>query len=137
EILCNYIRQNSPVSSSSSRPESLDGLSQEHLERWLRKITPLRADIYTALRVIGRRGTKQRQLEKATDFKLDLSYCNLQGASLKGANFSGTNFTRSALDGVDLSKSELIEVRFCDLTLLCGTFDRANLMGSEIVQCTL
>ncbi len=98
EILCAYVRNNSPRTSKTTK-----------------KGNPLREDIQTALTIIGRRGVwtgGQKSLAKEAEnrYRIDLQECDLRGAilsraNLRGARFLGSNMNHATFDNADLSNT--------------------------------
>lgn len=142
EILCAYIRENSPRSSASTSPRErledllADGASyydadnqvtfgQETIEAmdadWAAGLTP-RTDVQAVLTVIGRR--TDQQIDQEMEFckgkpqlsAIDLSKTNLQGVELSGMKFYRANFMGARLDG-----SQFVETDFSSANL-----DRCN-----------
>ena len=134
EILCAYVRHNSPLQ------DEIDEIKQ------------LREDIKTAIAIIGRRwgwpdGEKRIEHEKDKGYRLDLRNCDLQGAELHEANLGRAKFYKANLSRAQLYKADLnraglrnanlnraqLDKANLDYTILAG----ANLSGARIRSATL
>ena len=151
EILTAYIRHNAPAKDAPD----VKGWSQR-FSKWRKEHREAvaqnrpRADIQTALTVIGRRGPDQRQIERgdgiAEDdfktkwrFRLDLSETCLIGADLQDghfarANFSDANaqgayFTGVNAQGADFNWTDFLSARLQDIDL-----SETNLPTSQIAS---
>ncbi|GAW33270.1 secreted effector protein pipB2 [Roseovarius sp. A-2] len=129
EILCAYVRENSPAGKAPdfAFPQ---GCNQDSIEekrkstlKWLSNEFTLRADVQLALSVIGRRTREQVRVEKGhlsqdgTGYRVDLSRTNLRYADLQYLNFENATFFRSQM-----------QVAFCK---------GANFKGANLVHCEL
>ncbi len=112
EILCAYIRYNSPDMDNGLRPP------------------PLREDIQAALIIIGRRenwpeGTKRLDIEKQQKYTIKLNNCDLHGARLSGANLSGAEFMSGDQNHVFFDNANLRGALFYDThmhgALICNS----------------
>ena len=122
EMLCAYVRTNSPIVGEMNKIDT---------------ITPLRKDIQTALTIIGRRGdgkegAERLEKEQAQGYQIDLSHCDLHKAELIGADLSRAKINHSymrfaKLDGANLTGAEI------DGTMLVSTeLSGANLSYAKI-----
>ena len=117
EILCTYIRQNSPKEEYSNDEEpNILKLFQE---------PSLRVDVQTALTVLGRRTKKQIKYdEQAIQGHENFPYVfDLRNTNLKGATLSNLNLDRAFLLGSDLSAAFMVNTSLkrsslnsCDLS---------------------
>lgn len=139
EILCAYVRKNSPISLES---ELISG-------------SELSVDIQAALTVIVRRNKKHEKDVFIKKFDLSNSYLvgsNLSAPGLLvvdfvGANFSNSNISNSDLSLLDLSVSDLSnstisnsDLSFIDLSTSDITnvnFSHSELSGSNICEADL
>ena len=122
EIICAYIRENSP--GSDVQPSS---------EMPLRRP---RTDIQAAVSIIADRSKKQILLEERRKFRLDLSFCDLTGIDFKKGDFSGANFARCILELADFDQCSLIGTNFSQAILNYSSFTRSNLRGAKWWQVT-
>ncbi len=167
EILCAYIRQNAPASLAVPFPEdwaaAFDAVEKDptarppHLSEvqiWKQGLAPPREDIQVALRVLGRRSSRQISLEGHWDhngnwqgYRIDLRNTCLQRADMVGgrfehAEFSGARFEGADLVGVWLKKAGLGSacLQAADLTgarlqramLIGASFQAAELYGAQL-----
>ncbi len=131
EILCSYVRQNSPLKNNDKKP---------------------REDIQAALTIIGRRGNgkggKERlKKESSQKYRLDLRDCVLQEANLDGANlsnarlnntnFCGAHFDRANLSGVRIFDANFSNVRFVWANIRNALFYNVNLTKATISRADL
>ncbi|ATG39842.1 pentapeptide repeat-containing protein [Phaeobacter piscinae] len=138
EILCAYVRLNSPVTTAGSIPRDLEPSERGKLRK---KVTKPRIDIQMVIKVIGNRRAKNLGLEVSAGFTLDLSETNLQQAELVG-NWRNTNFSDSALDFVvmndaDLSNSNLGRVKLSRASWRGTNLDGSNLLGAQVMHTDL
>ncbi len=118
EILCAYVRQNSPITNKMDEPALL------------------RADIQTALTIIGRRlkgkkGAERLEEEILQNYYIDLSRCNLHFAALEDADLSGAHLYRTKLTDAMLMDAKLEDVTFSRTNLTGSAFDRAKLTNAR------
>ena len=144
EILCAYIRENSPASEAPVFPFP-QGCRQDTLEEkrksipdWITNEITLRADVQLALSVIGRRTPQQVSVERdhftqdGTGYRIDLSRTNLRYADLQYLNFENANFFRSHMQGSFCKGGNFESANFtyCELTGISAA--RANFANSTI-----
>jgi len=126
EILCTYVRQNSPAIAAINiaRPKL-----SNFQENSMKAIIPnLRTDIATALTVIGRRTPAQKKIETLHPRGLfSLHGCNLQRLEGRDLDFSGIDFS-----GSWISLSLLYD---CDFTGC--RFENSTLDGGAMIRCKL
>ncbi len=130
EILCAYIRTNSPLKPKNTRPSH-------------RKL--LSVDIQAALTIIGRRhkwvgGKKYLQKEKAEKYRIDLSHCNLRQAYISGANFYNANFYNTDLSSawlnhVDFRNAQLDSAIMFETRLNDTKTDSAFMYKGDLSKC--
>lgn len=147
EVLCAYVRMNSPLSESEAEGDN----------------RPIRIDAQTCLTVIGRRKTsfdknlssldlhatnlqgaklQKANLEKANLTGADLSWANLEGADLSGANLSLESLTWESpslesrtwanLSGANLSGANLSEANLSEANLAYANLYEADLSGANL-----
>ncbi len=109
EILCAYVRYNSPKDDG--------GKEQGHL----------REDLQTAITIIGRRdrwqdGKKHLEKEIKQKYKIDLCKCNLRRADFADANLSNASLIGANLRGASFISAELSY----------AWLDSANFKGAEL-----
>ncbi|MEQ9676037.1 MAG: pentapeptide repeat-containing protein [Roseovarius indicus] len=131
EILCAYVRGNATASEATSL-QPVNVLTAPQM-KWLPGGTQPRADIQTAISVIGRRTSTAIGREREEGYRLDLTDCNLQnvhfdtgdgqwsqaifdGSKLDQAKFSncnciGTSFENCSLENTDFSETKLDHAR--------------------------
>ena len=124
EILCAYVRQNSPRKTRKDDHE---------------KLTQIREDIQAALTIIGRRGKwqngkKHLKQEEQQNYSINLQNCDLHGASLNSTNFSKARFDNSDLTQTDISQSNLDYANFTDAMLFRTTFGEADIKYAKFVR---
>ncbi len=122
EMLCSYIRTNSPRKTRSSKEEQL------------------REDIQKALTVIGRRGgwtSGQKSLAKeaAQRYRMDLQDCDLRGAILSRANLRGARFLNSNMNHATFDNADLSNTWFEDTVLNDAWFSGAKMDRAWSYQC--
>ncbi|MCA8835572.1 MAG: pentapeptide repeat-containing protein, partial [Proteobacteria bacterium] len=105
EILCAYIRYNSPL---PDKKIEIDQLSKQK---------PPREDIQAALNIIGRRdrginGKNRIKKEAAEGYRINLSECNLFSAQLNNANLNGAIFHDTRMERVTIKNTKLIGSEF-------------------------
>ncbi len=113
ELLCVYIRQNSPRKNRSVETKSL------------------RQDIQTALTIIGRRGREtggEERLKKENEqnYRIDLYKCDLREAILNGVNLRGARFFKTNLSYASFNNTDISNAWFDDAILDKTFFGRAN-----------
>lgn len=137
EILCAYIRENSPAADAADPP---DGLRPGQLIMWIGEQPRLRHDIQTALMVLGRRSDHQRRIEDQTQdrrgkaFRLDLSGSNLQRADFSGLNFDRALFRRCRLEGCYANGAFFRSANFRKANLRPLFFETADFSGAYFRQ---
>ncbi len=138
EILCAYIRGNSPLPDKKSKPKKpktntqIDKITENYIEA-----KKLREDIQAALTIIGQRmdwtgSEKLLKMEEQRKYRVDLSHCDLSGAQLYMANLSRsrlfkTDISHSNLAGADLSYADIDKADLSDSIL-----DNTNLIGAHL-----
>ena len=134
EILCTYIRQNSPARSAIPVDVEVDGFS---VKSWLPEIPIPRIDIQTALYVLGRRNEGQIKIERELDYRFDLTSTNLQRANFQGLNFAAADFTDSYLDASSLEGAEFSDAIFKHASMIKCQFSEAKLAGASFFAADL
>ncbi len=123
EILCTYIRDNSPKEHKQDFISEADVL--------LNRIPKLRKDIEEALNTIGRLQTECEQ-----ENRLDLSNCNLQGAfipniNMKAANLSGANLIAARFnEQKDFTNTIFWNANMSNIYLTGVNLDKASTFGA-------
>lgn len=120
EILCAYVRNNSPVSSAEPDPA-------------FRETRPLPIDIQSILDVIGRRNPDPDE----GDYKLDLRHCNLQLANFRGGMFDNAGFNGIYMNYAVLNKVKLNGAWFFDAVLNNAWLEGASLNGAWFYRTQL
>ncbi len=115
EILCAYIRHNSPLKNDNKS---------------------VREDIQAALTIIGRRGNgeegKERLKQEYTQsYRIDLSGCNLRSASLDDANLNRAILYRTNMTYATLIGTQLVGVRFSYTNLTHSGMNGTNLAYTD------
>lgn len=146
EILCAYVRENSPVSNAKIFPDGgmlrLDAISD-----WAASIPAPRNDIQAIIDVISRRNNTQIELEENLEYTINLSKCNLQRVSFADGNFEYAQFHWSFLsiaymEGVSLNNAEFYfsDLSFTDLInakLENCDFESANCVNTTVTSTDL
>ncbi len=144
EILCAYIRHNSPLPEKTDlldkiyetdktyMPDKIDSLNDLSKINEPPRIIKLREDIQAALTIIGRRGDwsegkKRMEKERQHKYIIDMSECDLHGAKLDGAKLRGAEFHRTDLRGAYMEGADLkgADFGFADLS-------HASLKGADM-----
>lgn len=120
------------------RPET----GRDPAQKWAKELAGGRADIQTALDVIGRRSPERiRSIEQSFDkfgnytgFRLDLRNTNLQGYRLSEYDFSYARFDGAHLDGADLYKASLVGCYFHDASLIGSSAHYCNLNAAHVTS---
>ena len=123
EMLCSYIRYNSPRTTKSTKQGE-----------------PLREDIQTALTVIGRRGVSasgEKNLAKEVEqrYRMDLQECDLRGAILSRANLRGARFWNSNMNHATFDNADLSNAWFDDAILNDAWFGNAKMDRAWAWEC--
>ncbi len=127
EILCAYIRTNSPwIKTEDERRVESEKLLDSELRR--------RADIQVALTIIGRRtrwpnGKKRLEKEKEQGYSLDLSRSDLRATQISKTSLNDANFTSSNLRFAGISKSQLNNANFSGAIMICASFNEVSLIN--------
>lgn len=149
EILCAYIRENSPVSEAPSFPfpqgrtETTIAEKRSSTPFWITNEFTLRADVQLALSVLGRRTAQQISLERhhmtqdGIGYRVDLSRTNLRYADMQYSNFQNANFFRSHIQGAFCKGANFESANFtyCQLTgvnAASANFLKANLEVADL-----
>ena len=124
ETICAYVRNNSPAKSlEPTKPPFTFGHPK--------------ADIQTAIDIIGRRNQAQKSLEQEKRFRLDLSKTDLSFVDFRGGDFSAARFVRCRIEAASF--------RSCPMhgTILVGSlvnysdFNKAQLIGARLDHCVI
>lgn len=99
EILCAYVRLNSPASTLKSTEN-------------LKKRPQQREDIDLCIKVLGRRSTRNKQQEYKLRTRLDLRNCDLSGVDFRKGDYSGALFHHSNLEAALMRDSKFIGAQF-------------------------
>ena len=119
EILCAYVRENSPATTLVPREPPF-----EH-------VTP-RTDIATVISVLARRSAHQREIETKSRYRLNLSNSELSGMDFLKGDFSGTKFHGARLEGADFQQCKLYGTQFLSALLNYVDWHSADLMGARL-----
>ena len=129
EMLCAYVRTNSPI-----------------VGNWgdIAAMTPLRKDIQTALTIIGRRGNgkegaERLEKEQAQGYQIDLSHCDLHQAELIGADLSRAKINHSymrfaKLDGANLTGAEIDGTMLVSAELRGANLSYAKISNTDKIE---
>lgn len=135
EILCAYIRQNA---GRENVPLPEDDMMPEQWQNWGRAGRDhLRLDIDVALRVIERRKSDRKRLEKDKGYRLGLERTLLRKIILKDRNLSGADFGEAELQGADLSNANLQQVNLWHSELQGANLSGAELQGANLEYADL
>ncbi|MGM0585917.1 MAG: pentapeptide repeat-containing protein [Pseudomonadota bacterium] len=154
ETLCAYIRENAPARDAPSLglpelkplPEDADETQREARARRLdpkdpaarrraRALPPPRADLQTALTVIGRRDARRRRHEaqQQPPYRLDLRNTNLQRADLARACLKRAVLDEAAMQAANLVGTAMDRASFCGAKLEGTNLFLAGLVVSREV----
>ncbi len=125
EILCAYVRNNSPNSSAIRMPYNAvqDGkLNTTIFDEWRYRFSPISLDIQAVIDVIARRNSEQLSKESDAGYQIDLNHSNLQNVDFRGGNFTSGIFNSTYLDGSNIGHAK---------------FGNTNLNGAEFNGCIL
>lgn len=122
-LLATYIRGNFPA---------LDLSATTGLE--IRKVP--RSDLQKAIDVIGRLNSKAREHD-SSEWRIDLSYCELDGVNFSSGNFYAANLTRSRCEGSIMRNAIFEGALFYKALLNYTDFMRCNLRGARLDFCTI
>lgn len=155
EILCAYIRENSPAAGAefgnypaNASKNSIKARVANDPHAWIYNLPRLRSDIQLALSVIGRRSPEQIELERLhrdrnqAGYALDLSNTNLRKADMDGFDFENAIFFQSLLEGANCLGTNFSNCNFnyAKLTLLHGAksdFTGAKLNSADLSYASL
>ncbi|MBE9640630.1 pentapeptide repeat-containing protein [Salipiger mangrovisoli] len=154
EILCAYVRENSPAAEAPGF-DFPQGCNQNDIEKkvdigwgWISNETTLRADVQLALSVIGRRTPQQVQVERAyfthdgAGYRIDLSRTNLRHANLQYLNFEKASFFRSQMqaaycNGTNFGGANFVYCEMTGVSAVEANFSLSNLSIADISYATL
>ena len=159
EIICAYIRTNSPLSKETDEQENLNKDIKTDTAKKTNKATKidasiendededdeakkLREDIQAALTIIGRRenwsdSKKRLEAEKERGYQIDLSYCDLRYARIYRANLSRTNIEGANLSHAQIMYTDLSHVRANKTTMIHVNLDGSDLSDSLFYESNL
>ena len=142
EILCSYVRSNSPAISSEKKPQPKP-----------------RTDIQSAMQVLGRRRPEKVRIERAarnSDIEagynldlsnscfdgLDMSELNFKSAIFRGCQFRNaylrkTKLKNAVVEECDLSGADLRKTKFQGARIWNSKLHGANLRGAEFHAASL
>lgn len=124
EILCAYVRENSP----ESRLDTVENLDTRPIPR---------EDIQIAITVLGRRTRQQLASERRKKFRLDLRRTNLSGINFSNLNFNAAIFFQCRLEASIFRNTQLEGTRFHGSVLNYAEFFGAKLVGTVFDYCTI
>lgn len=164
EILCAYVRQNTPAVEAPDFPfpqgckeETLDE-KRKSTPNWLSNEFMPRADVQLALSVIGRRAPEQVNAERqhsnqdGAGYRIDLSRTNLRHANLECLNFENASFFRSQMQAAFCKGANFKSANFvyCELTGISAAnadfsnakidvadMSFATLRGANLLDCSV
>lgn len=139
EILCAYVRLNSPVIGAAKLSFDKRDTSKtaHHNDETSGQCPSLRIDIQTALDALGRRSeTNILTKEAFANFKVRLNGCNLQRAEISG-NWDHADFSDCALELACFSDARFVQTdfrrsRLSKLTLVKCNFENAKIERAEL-----
>lgn len=139
EILCAYVRLNSPVIGAAKLSFDKRDTSKtaHHNDETSGQCPSLRIDIQTALDALGRRSeTNILTKEAFANFKVRLNGCNLQRAEISG-NWDHADFSDCALELACFSDGRFVQTdfrrsRLSKLTLVKCNFENAKIERAEL-----
>ena len=139
EILCAYIRYNSPL--KNRKIEKSNDIKVKTIQE-NDETDKLREDIQAALTIIGRRdkwpeGKKRIRKEKAEEYSLNLSRCDLRYAQLGQASLNNASFYNSNMSGARFYKANLSNAQFYEANLNNAGFYEANLSNAQFYNANL
>ena len=119
EILCAYIRENSPAPDLTPTEGAFSA-------------SPPRIDLQMAVSILGRRAKDQRLIEQKARYRLDLSRCNLDGMSFQGGSFEGAMFNGSRIEAANFWGADLTGALFRRTLLNFCIFTQADMLGIDL-----
>ena len=152
EILTAYVRENSrafrvdvpkPEIADDAKPEErAEQLSAFYgwggpFREWLTTQPPPRADLQTAITVIGRRQDTRRLAERRRAQRLDLRGSGLVKADLSGLVFSRANLGSALLNGAHLRRANLSWADLIGADLSWANLSWADLIGADLIRANL
>lgn len=124
EILCAYIRENTPTPSLEADADE-DG-----------PFTP-RTDIQIAIDVIKRRGQEQIDIEASRKYRLDLRGCDFRGVDLSRGWFRGAIFARCRFEFAPMQMSDFSGARFDYSVMNYLDCRKAKFIGADMRHCRI
>lgn len=150
EILCAYIRENSPVSlakfgdfPSNNFGDVLEKKANIQPSSWIDELERPRSDIQLAITVIGRRSTAQIKVErhhndgKSAGYTLDLSHTQLRKVDFERLDFSRARFFKSCMEGLYCQDADFSECNFRYANLTGANANRVNLSDAKLEAADL
>ena len=122
EILCAYIRNNSPRTNKTDQEDKPD---------------PLREDIQAAITIVGRRGNwlegdKYLKKEKKQGYQINLCNCDLHGAQLDNASLNDAQLNNTNMSDAQLTKAKLRNANFEHANLNRAWLNNADLRNTNL-----
>ncbi len=122
EILCAYVRYNSPRTDETDKVD---------------KSVPLREDIQAALTIIGRRqnwpeGQKRMDIEEFSEYRINLMKCDLHGVRLTDATLNDAQFNGSDMRGAVLVSADMSDAWLYDANLRDACMNEAEMSGAYL-----
>ncbi len=141
EILCSYIRHNSPWSNRPSEVERLQDMEQEKKKekKVNKKFEPdgLREDIQAALTIIGRRKswpeiTQRMKIEKAQKYIIDLTNCDLHRARIENADLCDAKIIDSNLTRAIIKNTDFTGARICVVDITSAILTNITMQDTDM-----
>ena len=123
-LFCAFVRHPTRDESTTQSP---DNETEEHF----------REDVGAIMAFIGYRNQSIINIEKETDFRLDLREANLNRIHLGGANLSNANLNGANLSGARLTRANLSQTQLENANLSDVLADHANCLWTQFTRAQL
>jgi len=128
--------QSNSTSNNSANPAEIDQKKQSNsTEAKQAEDEAVKADVQTALTIIGRRASQQDP--PTTKSNIDLSYLDLRRANLYRADLKNANLNGSKLNKASFIGANLTNARFIVADLFGGHLNLANLTDTDLSRANL
>ncbi len=144
EILCAYIRHNSPWSNRPSELKRREDKEKEEKEEKKKKKTTekfetdaLREDIQAALTIIGRRNSwpeiaQRIKIENAQKYKINLKNCDLHHARIENASLCDATIIDSNLTDAIIKNTDFTRAQICVVDMTSAILIDINMKNTDI-----
>ncbi|MFS4582260.1 pentapeptide repeat-containing protein [Phaeobacter sp. C3_T13_0] len=148
DILCAYVRNNSPVNAAEdvaegrfvrmknnhaiSTPDNLPTSQWTDIHKRVFEIPSPRSDIAFAIKILGRRTHEQILHERRHDYRPSLSRCNLQRADFTDGDYSHISFFESRMEGAYLNGANFSHCNLSGAVITKGNLSNTTLDFAEL-----